>query len=253
MNDHPLASVEGGPQKKCPIAASQDDFPIWGKSIVIDRPPGSENMPACWWLNSIPVRSTEAQIMKNLVTCISVGVVGVWATFGTPQEPERIVYGNKFCELHSSPLEQYDWEGRRRPGFQPSPRVVMTTGNWRGYVGLWEIAHGKLCLRGIDGWLRVEEETSDSVTPLLKRADLSEIFPNRISDGRVFASWYTGTLIPEVRRPYYGFDRDFDGVSGREIRIEVERGIVLRKLTIEPELVQANKTEAEFKYPLLSR
>lgn len=193
-------------------------------------------MLACGWLNSIPIRSTEDQTMKKIITCISVGVIGAWTTFGTPQRPERIVFENKFCELHSSPLEQYDWEGRRRPGFQPSPRVFMTTGNWRGYVGLWEIAHGKLYLRGIDGWLRAEEEATDSVTPHLKRADLAELFPNRISDGRVLASWYTGTLvIPEVRRPYYGFDRDFDGVSGREIRIEVERGIVLRKVTVKNE------------------
>ena len=58
---------------------------------------------------------------------------------------------------------------------------VMSTGNWRGYRGRWELADDELYLIGFEfgfGGLGLER-----------------LFPDRVKDGKVLADWYNSKLI----------------------------------------------------------
>lgn len=58
----------------------------------------------------------------------------------------------------------------------------MSAACLRGYVGIWEIEDGYLYLKGLDAW------TYD------RKADLKKMFPHAYKDGRVKATWFSGTL-----------------------------------------------------------
>ena len=98
----------------------------------------------------------------------------------TAQTSETITIDGKKSSMYSEPLFQYLSLTSIDHNF-----VARSTSLWRGYIGEWEILHGRLYLISIIG------EIENGIEVKLK-----DIFPEY--GKRVFAHWYNGTLrIPQ--------------------------------------------------------
>jgi tetratricopeptide (TPR) repeat protein len=87
--------------------------------------------------------------------------------------------------------------------------VYLSTACWRGYIGTWEIKDGRFFLVGIHGMYKL------------------------LGNEPIFADWFTGVLrIPrgEVLNYVHG---DFLSVYEGEVRVSIERGIVVQTRVID--------------------
>ncbi|MGD9873565.1 MAG: hypothetical protein AB7T27_04770 [Kiritimatiellia bacterium] len=100
----------------------------------------------------------------------------------TEQEPEILLLDGKTYYLLDEPLESlYETNKSARPLFELAPGL-KSSGNWRGYIGVWTIQDGRLYLTGIKGVVNGEP------------ANLQELFQTRFIGGKVHAEWVDGTL-----------------------------------------------------------
>ena len=129
----------------------------------------------------------------------------------TAQVPESLVYEGRKMAMHTKPLGDYFELAGVKPRFS-----VMTSGLWRGYVGSWEILDDRLYLVGISATF--EDGTE---------ATLTTFFPG-FAD-RVFAHWYCGTLRIDDGKWLRSKSTSIMRIYEREIFLEVERGVVVRK------------------------
>lgn len=139
----------------------------------------------------------------------------------TAQQSEVIFLDGEKLGLYACPLEQYEW--RKPPGFTP-----ISTGNYRGYVGTWLIEDQRLYLTGIEaelcrtGWPRRCRPTS-----------LQALFPKLIKQGRVEATWFSGTLRVLRGKLLTYVHMGFASVFEEEIHLEVEQGRVIKRTVID--------------------
>lgn len=171
--------------------------------------------------------------MKSFFLPLASITLFVSTALGTAQAPDYIIYETKFFPLFSNPLEEYKWPPESRPDFQIEPDT-MSTGNYRGYVALWEIVEGRLYLKAIDSYLPVQKSEEIGPFGILgsktvyqhTRATLQHLFPKQTENGRVFAGWYSGRLvIPDGKLLEYvhgGYLSKYE----REIHITIEKGII---------------------------
>jgi hypothetical protein len=95
----------------------------------------------------------------------------------TAQSGETLMYdGQELC-LFTTPLTDYFALGGKNPGF-----IWLSTDNWRGYDGTWEITGDRLYLVRLKGQVKGFKSISS----------LEVVFPG--FQDRVFAHWYSGTL-----------------------------------------------------------
>ena len=73
--------------------------------------------------------------------------------FATAQAPDILIYDGQVFDLYSNPLESLYANEKERPDFRLDAKGSISTGNWRGYVAIWEIAGDKLYLGGLDAWI----------------------------------------------------------------------------------------------------
>ena len=136
----------------------------------------------------------------------------------TAQVPESLAYDGEKLPLRTTPLAPYLGANAKDEIFQ-----ATNTANWRGYVGEWEIADDRLFLVDLKG--RLKDGSA---------ATLSTIFPN--SDGRVLATWYSGTLrVPQgelIEYVHLGFASRYE----RDVLIEVREGVIVGKSVQENDL-----------------
>ena len=79
----------------------------------------------------------------------------------TAQVPDRLVYEGQVCALFTEPLESlWATDRDRRPDFRLDAIGTLSTGNWRGYVAVWEIEREKLYLCELRGWIERKEDLS---------------------------------------------------------------------------------------------
>lgn len=131
----------------------------------------------------------------------------------TAQIPERLFFEGQEVALHANPLGMYFDLIGSDPGFAPSMTCL-----WRGYVGKWEIADGKLFLIDLNGSLMDGS-----------RATLVTVFPDAID--KVFANWFTGTIrVPQGQRLKY-VHRGFDSIYEKELAMDVQHGVVVATRT----------------------
>lgn len=150
-----------------------------------------------------------------------------------------MIYQGKFFRIADDPLETFPWPDNKRPWFEIAPGV-MSTANYRGYLGLWEIREGLLFLAGLDSFAEKPESEKHKFNPDdektwawnpsddKERADLKKIFPSRFKDGRVFADWFTGIIrIPDGKiLKYIHFDHA--SLFERDIFLHFEAGVLKR-------------------------
>lgn len=134
----------------------------------------------------------------------------------TAQMGEILRYGGKTVRMCDTPLRDYFALGGRRP--EPDFDSFGCTALWRGYVGTWEVADGRLYLVGLSG-------DFEDGTPV----SLGAVFPGYPE--RVFAHWYSGTVrIPEgklLRYVHMGFASNYE----RDVFLAFRNGILVSMQT----------------------
>jgi hypothetical protein len=143
------------------------------------------------------------------------------AVFGTGQDADNIIYKGTERMLFSNPLKDYyRGDPGRRPNFMVKP-LTMSSGNWRGYVATWEIVGGKLFLTKVDSWF-----CSGSTKESCHQVALSELFPGKVSNQRVYAEWYSGELrVPDgelLQYVHMGYGSTYE----RDLIFNVKKGVV---------------------------
>jgi len=139
------------------------------------------------------------------------------------QLPDKVWLNGVNLHLYSNPLEHY-WirMDKKRPFFFPLPNCR------RGYVATWEIRDNQLFLKAIDGNY---ERTTLFFGKESARYGLKIMFPK--SGGRlVKATWYSGKLrIPQGKMTI--FDEDYGSRFEQEVIITVEKGNIVKMVTID--------------------
>ncbi len=174
----------------------------------------------------------------------------------TGQQGDLILIGGKEFPLLANPLEDY-YTGEReneRPSFP-----ALGTSNWRGYVATWEVLDGRLYLAkvsanklvrpptreeieqeynkrtGLPGWTPYDPKKQYPLIRLVLQGDksrwapyeLADLFPGKVNDGRVFASWFTGELRIPVGKILRYVHMGYGSVYEQERFIEVKAGILV--------------------------
>lgn len=173
----------------------------------------------------------------------------------TGQQGDLILIDGKEFPLLVTPLEDYytGEKEKERPSFP-----ALGTSNWRGYVATWEIRDGRLYLAkvsanklvrpptreeieqeynkrtGLPGWTPYDPKKQYPLIRLVLQGDksrwapyeLADLFPGRVNDGRVFASWFTGELrIPAGKILRY-VHMGYGSVYEQERFIRVKAGVL---------------------------
>jgi hypothetical protein len=111
----------------------------------------------------------------------------------TAQSPERIILDGRPRGLYADPLYRLT----KRCRLDLSSPTYLSTANWRGYIGTWEVRDGHLHLVQLswDGWNGElgEVPVSDELRRKLFRAAGSAGFPIR-------AHWFTGRVRVAIGR-----------------------------------------------------
>ncbi len=150
--------------------------------------------------------------------------------FATAQAPDILIHDNKVLNLFSNPLESYYKNEKDRPKFYIYPHET-SSGNWRGYVAIWEIDSDELFLRGLDSWLC--NSGTETEPPLCRKADLKELFGDKAVKNRVSATWFTGELrVPEGKQLTY-VHMGYGSIYERDIIIKVEAGKITGQKVID--------------------
>ena len=113
---------------------------------------------------------------------IGIFVLSPIRLLASPQQSELLIIQNDTIPLYQillpSDLADQLWHDHEG---EMDILDVLTTGNWRGYRGIWELTDDALYLVGFQfgfGGLGLEQ-----------------LFPDRVKDGRVLADWYSSKLI----------------------------------------------------------
>ncbi len=127
----------------------------------------------------------------------------------TAQMSEVLHYEGQKLSMMGSPLDVHFALRGEWPSFR-----VPSTALWRGYVGTWEVRHGRLYLIG----LRAQLKDGTTVT-------LETLFPGY--PDRVFAHWFTGKLhVPQG--PLIQFvNQGHQSRHEADLFLHVERGVLV--------------------------
>ena len=114
----------------------------------------------------------------------------------TEQVPEFLVLDGERLPLHGYPLDAWL---KAHPGTLPKAKYDPSN-NWRGYIGTWELARGKLWLRKVEvsvGQREGEWDGVDETWPYVYEDVRATLFP---AQAEVAASWFSGALIAAKAR-----------------------------------------------------
>jgi len=149
-------------------------------------------------------------------------------TFGTAQESEIIIIDGKEHALHSEPLEEYFRMKKNKPDV--FSEGIMSSANWRGYIGTWKIIKDRFVLAGIKKEYSNSDKKRDEEGYMYKEIPASKIFPGK--DYPIDALWFSGKIrIPQgkmVRYVHMGFGSQYE----RETIVEVVKGKVIKRVEV---------------------
>jgi hypothetical protein len=150
--------------------------------------------------------------MKRIFTILMV-ILGLLLTTvktnATAQQPDILIYQGKNYRLYTNPLDQYF---SKYPDKKPKTSII-SSGNWRGYVAIFEIIDSTLFLRDI------EVEDNDGKNGLRKRSAMDEVFPGQKI---VVLDWFNGLLTSPygqlLKYVHMGYSSAYENYLILEIR-----------------------------------
>ncbi|MCU4154495.1 hypothetical protein J1N10_00790 [Carboxylicivirga sp. A043] len=136
--------------------------------------------------------------------------------FGTHQIPDYLVIESDTFELYTNPLTAY-LNFKNEKAISHNELKSLHTACWRGYVATWKLENDSLFLTKIEGKNNNDELIS---------YDLIEEF----GTSKVFAEWFTGTLISPRGKRLQFHNMGYASVYEREKQYHVWNGIVKREI-----------------------
>ena len=192
--------------------------------------------------------------MNRLMTCLIRSFMFSSEAYSTNQTPDIVLHNGIGYYLHGAqtrnntwPLESLYKGDKEKPLFSTRNAIMVTSGNFRGYVAIWEIKDNSLFLKGINASLlnpnksHTQRQSDGSMVfpnpysrradqhKRFTRADLNMLFPQRCRNNEVKADWYTGTLtLATYSFPNTIFTRPSDKETA-EIKVHFENGLISDK------------------------
>ena len=117
--------------------------------------------------------------MKHIIAII-LSIALSNTAHATAQASENITVNGVGYLTPVHPLESY--KEAQNFGF-----LALTTANYRGYQGTWEVKNNRLYLVAIDGRVQGKDHKWED-------ASLERMFPGLVKDGKVDAIWFSGTI-----------------------------------------------------------
>lgn len=118
-----------------------------------------------------------------IIRAISIVSIFVFPSIGllaSPQQSELLIVQNDTIPIYELLLPR-DISEQLWSCCQNQNDEIVTSGNWRGYRGIWELTDDALYLVGFKyGFGGLE---------------LERLFPEKVKDGKVLADWYDSDLI----------------------------------------------------------
>lgn len=129
--------------------------------------------------------------IKHLIVFLA-SILVVASAHATMQQPDILYLEDQQLYVdvgwgHPAPLDTYFQSKRIN-----SPFCGISTGNYRGYVAVWEIAEGQLFLRQIKEADFIGDEKKRKYTLPRVYGVYSKSAPR--DDGAIIADWFTGVL-----------------------------------------------------------
>ncbi len=140
-------------------------------------------------------------------------------SFATGQVGDRLIWNGDTLLLFSNPLETHPDIHTLRPKIFGTQSPSFHTGCWHGYIAEWEIINNRLYLSNIF--------SCDYPTHKIK-ADLASLFSQRLDNGKIASTWFTGTLlIPKGKLLYYQHI-GYESIYEKEIEVTLKNGILTK-------------------------
>ncbi len=170
--------------------------------------------------------------------CVVLLVLLSYTSKGTAQLPDFIVYNGDTLSLHSNPLALYPKENWITPKNLFNSDGCFFTACWRGYVATWGVEKNKLYLKSVRNpcyptqlaGVQVSYKNTDSEKIGSEYADLKQLFPKQLKNGKVFADWVNdemyvpfGSMLDYVHMGYesiYEFEYKFTIKNGKVEQVE---------------------------------
>lgn len=165
--------------------------------------------------------------------------------FATKQMAEIIIFEGEEHQLFCEPLEPYLNQLTNRPAVLEDG--IWSTGNYRGYVGTWEIKNDSLWLIGIVN----EYGIYDSTGKWTLDTEYQDVPISKIIEGSKFpvhASWYSDVLrIPQGEMLRY-VHMGYGSIYEEEIQIKIELGVVINVATIDNKAEGLFRSDSDLEY-----
>ncbi len=124
----------------------------------------------------------------------------------TAQVHEKLIYEGEICSMAFCPplpIGDPRIQERRDDELEACDPIIFSTACWRRYIATWEIRNGRFYLVDIEGRYKL------------------------VSDGPVFAHWFSGVLrIPRGNVLHY-VHMGFATLYEEEWLVKIEKGIVV--------------------------
>lgn len=117
-----------------------------------------------------------------LVFVLSAAVASAYVPPGDP-----VLHEGRILQSGTRPMQSYPWVGEPPP-LSEFPETETTISPDRGPAAIWEVRDERLYLVG----LRTFKQGAGAP---LRPLGLRDLMPARVEDGKVFADWFTGTLV----------------------------------------------------------
>lgn len=133
--------------------------------------------------------------MKKVLSFFILSLLSI-AIYATEQTPDYLLYkGNKLTLYtgwgHPSPLQTYFQQKEIKYPFK-----AFSTANYRGHIATWEIENNKFLLKEI-------KVSDDIYKP--DKYNINSKSDTLISDGKVYADWFSGVLQCSFEKESYYF------------------------------------------------
>ena len=157
--------------------------------------------------------------------------------FGTAQIPDILIYKGDTLILYSVPFEAYNNGKLSHPKILFNSSGCVNTACYRNYVATWEVIKNEIYLirlknacfptrlRGVQGSFKSNPELDSLGNEF---ADLNQLFPQKIKDGKVKADWINYELICPKGNLIEYIHSGFDSIYEYELGLEVTNGVIKR-------------------------
>jgi hypothetical protein len=153
--------------------------------------------------------------MKRTLKIISLSLISI-QLFGTAQAPDILCFNGDTLMLFTNPLESLFDDVNKRPASYFGDKIgCLATYCARGYIGHWRLENDSLFLVSIKSCCYNKDNIE---------ANLNALFPERTKNKKVYADWFSGSLISPYGKLLYQFNDGYFSIYESELEFSILNG-----------------------------